>query len=96
MDPLMLMMLMGQQPTGAQPTSTFGLAMAYQQQQLMSSTMNKSVVASAVNGRVSNVERVISQRQAGGKFEGVSDEVFNELLAQAKLDDAAFNRVMFG
>ena len=96
MDPLVLMMLMGQQSGSAQPTGTFGLAMAYQQQQLMSSTMNKSVVASAVNGRVSNVERVISQRQPGGKFEKVSDEVFKELLAQAKLDDAAFNRVMFG
>ena len=96
MDPLVLMMLMGQQSGGAQPTGTFGLAMAYQQQQLMSSTMNKSVVASAVNGRVSNVERVISQRSTGGKFEHVSDEVFKELLAQAKLDDAAFNRVMFG
>ena len=96
MDPLVLMMLMGQQSGIAQPTGTFGLAMAYQQQQLMSSTMNKSVVASAVNGRVSNVERVISQRQPGGKFEKVSDTVFKELLDQAKLDDAAFNRVMFG
>ena len=95
MDPLVLMMLMGQQSGSAQPTGTFGLAMAYQQQQLMSSTMNKSVVASAVNGRVSNVERVVSQRQPGGKFEKVSDTVFNDLLAQAKLDDAAFNRVMY-
>ena len=96
MDPLMLMMLMGQQSGSAQPTGTFGLAMAYQQQQLMSSTMNKSVVASAVNGRVSNVERIISQRQPGGKFANVPEAIFNELVAQAKLDDAAFNRVMFG
>ena len=96
MDPLVLMMLMGQQSGSAQPTGTFGLAMAYQQQQLMSSTMNKSVVASAVNGRVSNVERVVSERSPGGKFEHCSDAIFNELLAQAKLDDAAFNRVMFG
>ena len=95
MDPLVLMMLMGQQSGSAQPTGTFGLAMAYQQQQLMSSTMNKSVVASAVNGRVSNVERVIAERGTGGKFEHASDEIFKELLAQAKLDDAAFNRVMY-
>ena len=57
--------------------------------------MNKSVVASAVNGRVSNVERVIAERGTGGKFEKCSDEIFKELLAQAKLDDAAFNRVMY-
>ena len=94
MDPLVLMMLMGQQSGSAQPTGTFGLAMAYQQQQLMSSTMNKSVVASAVNGRIPNVERVIAQREPGGKFANVSDAIFDRLLAQAEIDDAFFNRVM--
>ena len=95
MDPLVLMMLMGQQSGSAQPTGTFGLAMAYQQQQLMSSTMNKSVVASAVNGRVSNVERVLAECQPGGKFANLATELKTELIAQAKLDDAAFNRVMY-
>ena len=95
MDPLVLMMLMGQQSQSAQPTGTFGLAMAYQQQQLMSSTMNKSVVASAVNGRVSNVERILAECQTGGKFANLDAGLKKELIDQAKLDDAAFNRVMY-
>ena len=94
MDPLMLMMLMGQQSGGAQPTGTFGLAMAYQQQQLLHSTMNKTVVASA-DARTSHVARLRAERKPGGKYEHVNDADFNDMIAEAKLDDAAYRRVMF-
>ena len=67
----------------------------YQQQQLMSSTMNKSVVASAVKDRMSNVERIAAECATGGKYANLAPALQDKLMAQAELDDAAFNRVMF-
>ena len=93
MDPLMLMMLMGQQSGSAQPTGTFGLAMAYQSQQLLASNMNKAIVEQADQGHVYHVERLVAQRSS--TYKDVSDADWKFMLDAAKERDAKRDKIIY-
>lgn len=93
MDPLMLMMLMGQSSGVAQPTGTFGLAMAYQQQQLLASNMNKALVEQADKGHVSHVERLLALRAS--TYQDTSDDDWAFMLAAAKDRDTKRDSVIY-
>ena len=88
--PLLLMSGMGN--SSAAPTGTLGAVMAYQGQQELHKTLNRSVVGAADASRITHYQRGVEFLKNNGITDAVERKAYLDKCAER---DAAYDRIMY-